>query len=518
VATTRGHLFIIDGDLNRIRCDAVLVPSSPALKFTRKKWRVRVPDRDATQERTRKARTDDPDWKVVRDEEQGGTVVWIGNVGRGFRDPDPYVEVAEKFVRQASVELRAKSAVPRLALNLLGSGQYGMKGNKGDLVVALVKKLLLLAKELHVDIVLVTRGLPMYAACQIARRRLAPPPPLAELVQSPDPDRLEKAVASIAQSARARQLVLFVGAGVSMGAGLPGWQGLLDRLASKANIGEGELPRLRLLDVRDQAQVISRELGPDSFRSELKKEVSVASHALAHGLLASLDPHEVVTTNYDTLMEEAFGVGRTPAVLPYSPVGPSGRWVLKLHGTIEEEASMVLTRADYLGLPERSQALFGVVQAMLMTRNMLFVGYSLSDDSFHRVVHEVRRARAQESGSRPNEKLGTALTLFDDPILEKLWGEDLDVIPVGPAQRNKDDNKELAAASRQLDIVLDRIAMEAADVSAFLLDDTYESLLKADPHEMELKTKVKELIGLLEIGKPIDQQIDRLLAPLRPEQ
>jgi hypothetical protein len=515
---TRGHVFIVDGDLNSMSCDAVLIPSSSGMNFSNDNWLVRVPEPESTRLRTKRARAADPAWKVVRDEERDGTVVWIGNVGLDLPDPGPYVEVAEQFIRRAYGELPAKGVVPRLALNLLGSGQRGMKGNKGDLVIALVGKLLELADELPVDIILITRGLPMYAACQITRRRLAPPRPLVDLVRSPDPDRLEKVVVSIAQNARARQLVLFVGAGVSMGAGLPGWQGLLDSLASEARDdkrGELDVSRLQLLDVRDQAQVISRRLGLDAFRLRLKAKVSVANHALAHGLLASLDPHEVVTTNYDTLMERAFGEGRTPAVLPYSPVGPGGRWVLKLHGTIEEEASMVLTRTDYLGLVERTQALFGVVQAMLMNREMLFIGYSLSDDSFHRVVHEVRRARAQETEGGSAKKFGTGLTLFKDPVLEELWGEDLDIVPMCPARRNKADDNELAAASRQLDIVLDRIAQEAADVSTFLLDETYETLL-IDEHDKKVKRGVQHLMSLLDGAKPIDQQLHRLLAPLTP--
>ena len=40
----RGHLFVIDGDLNRIHCDAVLVPSSILLDFENGNWVRRIPD------------------------------------------------------------------------------------------------------------------------------------------------------------------------------------------------------------------------------------------------------------------------------------------------------------------------------------------------------------------------------------------------------------------------------------------------------------------------------------------
>ena len=46
---------------------------------------------------------------------------------------------------------------------------------------------------------------------------------------------------------------------------------------------------------------------------------------------------------------------------------------------------------------------------MLMTRRMLFVGYSLTDDSFHKVMHEVRQPR------RGTGKVGTTVVPLEDP-------------------------------------------------------------------------------------------------------
>lgn len=508
--TGSGHLFVIDGDLNYLRCDAVLVPSSHELGFSSGRWSKRVPDPERVRRDTAVDRT--TGWKVVRDRETSGPQVWIGNVGLDVPDAEPYVAVAQDFVERAYDALKGSVACPRVALGVVGTGDGGMRGNKGDMVEALVRRLLALAEQLPVDIVLVAWGVDMYAACQRARLRVQPtPPPLSELIECPDIGRVDSAVDSIVDSVRPRRLVAFVGAGVSMGAGLPSWQGLLDELALQAGGALADLARLHLLDPRDQAMVIQRHLGEDTFRARLNDRFSTKDYALAHGLIASLDPHEVVTTNYDTLMEQAFGEFRQPVVLPYAPVGPDGRWLLKLHGTIDELASIVLTRDDYLGLPERSQALFGIVQAMLMTRRMVFVGYSLSDDSFHRVVHDVRRARGQGHSATI---LGTVLTLFDDPLLHELWGHDLDIVPVAHA-RDHESHPDERSASRQLDIVLDRIGLLSADVTSFLLDETYASML--DPHEMTLRDDLQQLTRHLDGSSPIDQQVrDMLATVLRP--
>lgn len=35
-------------------------------------------------------------------------------------------------------------------------------------------------------------------------------------------------------------------------------------------------------------------------------------------------------------------------------------------------------------------ALYGIVQALLVTKHLLFIGYSLSDEDFHELADEIR--------------------------------------------------------------------------------------------------------------------------------
>ena len=69
-------------------------------------------------------------------------------------------------------------------------------------------------------------------------------------------------------------------------------------------------------------------------------------------------------------------------------------------------------------------ALAGIVQALLLTRHMLFVGFALRDDHFHAVVHDVRRALGDNT--RP-EKLGTALLLEPDQLQQEQRDERAEV-------------------------------------------------------------------------------------------
>ena len=108
----------------------------------------------------------------------------------------------------------------------------------------------------------------------------------------------------------------------------------------------------------------------------------------------SLPSQEAVTTNFDTLFEAAANIGaKRVAVLPENPSTTDGRWLLKLHGSIDRSDEIVLTRADFLNMPRQYGALMGLVQGLLLMRHMMFVGYSLSDEDFHELIHEVRTAR-----------------------------------------------------------------------------------------------------------------------------
>ena len=57
---------------------------------------------------------------------------------------------------------------------------------------------------------------------------------------------------------------------------------------------------------------------------------------------------------------------------------------------------IVLTKSHYIRYAERYAALGGIVQASLLTRHLLFVGFSFNDDNFQRIYDPVRKAKRLE--------------------------------------------------------------------------------------------------------------------------
>lgn len=471
-----GHVFIVNGDLTKIACDALLIPTDGMVNIT-PSWRpflegLTYPDHFETRVmRALPARRREPH-------------VWLGDLARyDIVDKTAVFEATiQEFVERATPEvqrLRADDRIypwpkPRLAVNVIGTGYGGAAHVKGELLTLLIKTLESLAAKHDVDLILVAYGDKPYAAAQRARRLMPAEAPGSGWTFHPKASAgLPERAQELADAAITSHLVLFVGAGVSAGAGAPTWGTLLSGVAKTAGFGDESLALLAKKDPRDQATLIERRL--QETGKQLRTEVAdvlgrTTRYSLQHGLLTSLPSSEAVTTNFDSLFEAAARTGdRNLAVLPQDPQSTDGQWLLKLHGTVDHPENIVLTRSDYLAMPRQYGALIGLVQGLLLMRHMMFVGYSLQDEDFQELMHEVRTARGDAGGGR-----GTVLTLFHDDLERDIWAGDLDVVPVMSV--TADDGVEVEVAARELEVFLDLVGHLATTSAAFFLDPTYSRL------------------------------------------
>lgn len=514
-----GHVHVVAGDITKIGCDAWLLPTDGAFAIS---------DAFAAEVGTEADHhLADHRWngsRVIRFEQTpaGKPQVWLADVGLSpggaHVEASWFADVIEPFVRSAKDGRSPSSIPPLLAIPVLGTGDGGMAADKGRIYQELLPEMFRVAESQEVDLVLVCWGRRSFSAAQRVRRDLVAGRPLTELWDmGPKAETLVTEAQRLGELARDRQMVLFLGAGASAGAGFPTWQKLLDDIADEANLSQDNLEALRRLDMRDQASILKQRLTGSTLHEVIKERLKTTEYGLTQGLLASLPSREAITTNYDTLFESACEAieGDRPAVLPYESANPKDRWLLKLHGCIARDESTVLTRADYLDIPSRHGALFGLVQAMLMTRHMFFVGYSLSDEDFHQLIHEVRLARgenttAEASSGQADRRLGTTLTLFDDPLFEDLWRDDVRVVPIAEKPVGAPTDAHVAQAARWAQIFLDLVAMESADLDAYLLDDTYDELL--DDNERRLAKALREIDTEALAGAHAGERVRRLLS------
>lgn len=439
------HVFVVHGDLSQLACDAWMLPTDEELRVE-PNWNVAE-----ILEQVRPSRPEN--WsnyglRVLRVDSWPAerSPAWLVNVG-GIRlplcelcrtraalvkcpsdqahlcqtcdelvhqanelaaqhvrqplpDVDWYVEGARQFLHAVAAHL--KGTQPRngryrhlVALPLVGTGKGGAADVVGGVVLRLLPALYAFAKrERWMDLALVTLKRPTFAAIQLARRRHFEREAGFERALTP---ALRSAARRLAEEARRGNLVLFLGSGISAGAGLPTWSALVEDLARQSGMQEEELRALRRLDLLDQARVVELRLGGQrALGRKLAERLRIHSFSLTCALLAGLPVQEVVTTNFNEMFERASrSIGLQTAVLPYAPASPAERWILKMHGSTHQPDDIVITREDYMRYASRRSALRGIVQSLLFTRHMLFVGFSLNDDNFHRIVDEVRQARPQ---------------------------------------------------------------------------------------------------------------------------
>lgn len=480
-----GHVFVLRGDLTRIACDAWLLPTDRRLRVGAK-WHHALPAELLDGEHLTVAPP--PGWDASGPgsfplPRTDAPAIWATDVGGSADTPVGwYRRALASFIDRAAASLADRPTDrerPLLAVPVVGSGAGGGAAVVGALLADLIAELQAAVERTGVDVVLVTNEEHAFAAAQAARRSRDD----ATALDGP----LAATVERLAHLARGNELVLFLGGGVSMGAGLPSWQGLMERLALEAGLPEAEREAYSKLDVLDQGRIVQHRLavaGVD-LGELLCRVLASPRTSLAHALLANLPVDEVVTTNFDQLFEMASeAAGRPVAVLPYQRTRSPDRWLLKLHGSLDRPEEIVLTREDYLRYSERRAALGGIVQAMLITKHMVFVGFSLSDDNFHRIVDEVRRALGP-TGHDDARSFATALLLQPEPLLAELWAGEVEFVPAGGP--TVDERR----SARRLEVFLDHLLLEASDLSAHLLDDRFTDLLTED--ERRLKAALDHL-------------------------
>ena len=475
-----GHLFVIDGDIQSVAVDAWYLPLDEFFSSS-KAFRKTIREVDFNSEAQRRW-ADDELARFLK--KHNGADVWIGNVGRDEPDAtvDHYVKCAMDFLQLASTRWKSenpqKTRLPILAINHIGTGRGGAHFTHGDVLFGIIDAVsgALNNQDLMADVVITSWGRKAASAAQHTRfKRHSDWKSDPQWRFAYNQDQIHERAQFLADRLRESSSSIFLGAGVSKGAGLLGWNELLVE-AGKLTSPVTTIDDLNQFDdPRDRAALLETRFrnSQTSIGEALQPFLTSSKYSLQHGLISSLPCSEFITTNIDELFEAACQVdGREIAVIPEKPVG-RGPWLLKLHGTVSKPSSIVFTRDHYLSSFRSSRALIGLVQAMLFTRHMLFVGYGLRDEDFHELVYEVKSAFPEGQ----IKKLGTTIALFDDPLQAEMWSDVLEVVPVRPSTGSRSPSaEEIGAAARDIERFLDLIGMLASSRSAFLLDSNYQGV------------------------------------------
>lgn len=490
--TPEGHLFVAHGRLEWIAHDYAIVPVGQEYRF-RPYWmpvlHKKVPPRPE--------RWESDGYGKAPDREN----LWVVSIGGAW--PDRVDEIVGR-VERSLAEIKDEAgqpfgdrSLPLIAVPVFGIRGGGLGGRRGEVIGTLVERLSAAARRIGVDVVVSTPDAAVYAALQYARRDLLPdlPEPFADRAQV------------LAELARDGKLALFLGAGVSVPAGLPSWSKLIAELTSESpDLDPADLEGLSAID---QAELIEKGT-PEGFSRRVARLAKKAPRpSLLHALLAGLDAHQVVTTNYDRLYERAVrATGKKVAsVMPWTAPLGADRWILKLHGDTEHPDMIVLTRRHMVRYDASNRPSAALLQSLFLTKHLLVVGASLTDDNVIRLAHEVQAYRDDHQGGGAGH-FGTVLDVGGGRVRARLWNKELEWLHLDEC------DPDATNGARALELFVDRIGFHASRSSAWLLDDRFEGLL-GDPEDVALARAARDLYERLPQRdntkwRPLVEQLERL--------
>lgn len=212
----------------------------------------------------------------------------------------------------------------------------------------------------------------------------------------------------ILRRVRSENCIPFLGAGASLGfgngAGLPTAAQLAANLALGCNY-----PCPNPTDLLRVAQYYEIVHDPHDLRTFIRDLIlkAGARPSVVHTTLAALPFRVVLTTNFDKLMERAFeDAAKAPQTAYYERYGDRREpekptlhepLVYKLHGTIDELDSMVVTENDIVEFA--ACVMFGdpplpeVIKGLFADDSLLFIGYGLKDWNVRVMLRAFREKR-----------------------------------------------------------------------------------------------------------------------------
>lgn len=186
---------------------------------------------------------------------------------------------------------------------------------------------------------------------------------------------------------------IFVGAGMSVGAGFVDWKGLLKDVAEELDI--------KIRDYTNLVDLAQYYVNSTRNRSELSHAILNAFPISAkplvnHEILASLPIRTYWTTNFDKLIEtslynacKVYDVKSLPSNLAIAK-DKSDAIVYKMHGDVDNPDLTILTRDQFENYQQTHKAFLDSFCYDLMNKTFLFLGLSFDDPNLHYVLKYAR--------------------------------------------------------------------------------------------------------------------------------
>jgi hypothetical protein len=202
----------------------------------------------------------------------------------------------------------------------------------------------------------------------------------------------------------ARDVVPFIGAGMSKAGGFPTWEGHLRSQGRTAGI---EPEHTEALLASGQSETVIAEIeacrGRDVFTQEIRDVFSRTGEITNTTLLITeLFTDTVITTNYDRLIEQAFDTGAKNAFQVINGMNALAEpatdrvSIIKLHGDIRAPGNCILSKNQYdqaygNNEIEMTRPIPKLLEYYYKNGSLLFLGCSLNNDRTVQVFRAIKQ-------------------------------------------------------------------------------------------------------------------------------
>ena len=203
---------------------------------------------------------------------------------------------------------------------------------------------------------------------------------------------LEQDIRFLAEELEKGKLVVFVGAGVSKNSGLPDWKELIKDYAEYRGIKE--FTSKEYLTIPEE---VFERYGSLKYYEIAEKRFSGKYFPNSiHRILKKMDLTYIITTNYDTLIEDEIKnlqVVSKDEDLPYTS---SNRMLIKMHGDFKNK-NIVLKKSDYDNYEKKFPLISTLIKGLFTTNTILFIGYSYNDVNVQQIMNWIKEILKEET-------------------------------------------------------------------------------------------------------------------------
>ncbi|MGI0115206.1 SIR2 family NAD-dependent protein deacylase [Zooshikella sp. RANM57] len=229
-----------------------------------------------------------------------------------------------------------------------------------------------------------------------------------------------------------KNVILFVGAGISKNLGLPTWSGLIDHIAHEL----GYDPEIYKsfgdnLALAEYYRVKTGSIGP--LRSWMDTSWHSGSVDLKsseiHKLIVNSKFSIVYTTNYDRWLEKSYELYKKryikiASVSDIAKIKDDVTQIIKFHGDFDNDDTIVLDESSYYERLEFETPLDIKLRSDVLGKSILFIGYSLTDVNLRFLFYKLAKLWKSNNGGGVQPR-SYVFTHRPNPIQETIldqWG------------------------------------------------------------------------------------------------